>query len=304
MVLRWKFASALFVGLAWSCQPTAADDALLASAMMPGTDLQASLDVLESNCVEMEQFENQAPRLPTTVTDEAFVRCEMPHGVIGLSYSDGSLVLAQLQGTGIVEALTADQQAAEVPVIYAGLEIYLSSALAVGPAADRAWLLSPTHLHAHLFLFEHPLLMDVRSAALELGFHQLLPPGVEIGIGLTEARAVLSSQCPLYEEREITPTTLPGNPHRQIQSNCFGLDVAGFPRKAEFIFGDGRLDLVWILTGAEEQARLEDHLTHLYGAQTGELDNYILWPSGLALRQDVPEIMIASPEVAAALTGP
>lgn len=303
MTLRWKFAPAVFVGLAWSCHPIAADDALLVSAIMPGTDLHASLGVLESNCLQTQQFEDWSPRLPTTITDEAFVRCEMPDGVIGLSYSDGSLVLTQLQGAGIIEALTADEQAAEAPVVYAGLEIYPSAAMAVDPIADRAWLFSPAHLHAHLFLFEHPLLLDVRPASLELGSHQLLPPGVEIGVDLIAARTVLSSQCPLYEERQITPTTLPGDPHRQVQSNCFGLDVAGFPRKAEFIFGDGRLDLVWILTGAEEHARLQSRLTHLYGAQTEELENYILWPSGLALRKDVPEIMIASPEVAAALTG-
>lgn len=43
---------------------------------------------------------------------------------------------------------------------------------------------------------------------------------------------------------------LPHAPTTQDQVNCFGYYYAGFPRTIEAVFGDGTLELAWILTAA------------------------------------------------------
>ncbi|GAB5510058.1 MAG: hypothetical protein Rhims3KO_14590 [Hyphomicrobiales bacterium] len=303
MIFRTHLVPVVLIALSWFSSPALADAELLAVALTPGSALQSSIDDLEGICARLDRLDGAQPRLPTTRAEETFLRCEMSEGEIGLSYSDGFLALAQLQGPGLVEAMTGDLQDADDLVRYAGLDIYPGTALAVDRINGRAWLLSPAHLHTHLFLFEHPMLMQTAPSSTEGRSDQLLPRGLDIGADLITAGTILSAHCPHYEERHIEPVTLPGGLSEQMQIDCFGLDVAGFPRKAEFVFGDGRLDLIWILTGNEEHARMRGHLTHLYGAPLEESDTYIIWPDGWALRIDVPEIMIASPDVAAALTG-
>lgn len=303
MIFRTHLVPVALIGLSWFSSPALADAELLATALTPGSGLQSSIDDLEGICARLDRFDAAQPRLPTTRAEETFLRCEMSEGEIGLSYSDGFLVLTQFQGPGLVETMTGDLQVADDLVRYAGLDIYPGTALAVDRINGRAWLLSPAHLHAHLFLFEHPMLMQIAQPSFESRSDQLLPRGLDSGADLITARTILSAHCPHYEERRIEPVTLLGGLSEQMQIDCFGLVVAGFPRKAEFVFGDGRLDLIWILTRNEEHARMRGHLTHLYGAPLEESDTYIIWPDGRALRTDVPEIMIASPDVAAALTG-
>lgn len=303
MDFRHSFLAAAISTVGLFCQPVAADNDLFSSALMIGAEFSSSMGVLEQVCLKTEQLDPAPPRLPTTENMESFVLCEMPGGAVGLSYSDGSLVLAQLQGVGLIDGFMARRQVSEEPVRYAGRDIYPSVALAVDPAMEQAWLLSPAHLHAHLFLFDHPMLADAAPRLGEAASPVLLPVGVEIGMDLTDVRALLSVQCAVHEERRIEPATLPGGPSRQVQIDCFGVDVAGFPRKVEFVFADAALELVWILTGEEEHARLLHQLTLAFGDPTQETDSYVIWPDGLALRKDVPEIMMASPEVANALIG-
>lgn len=303
MVLRCRTVLLVFVVLAWFSHHALADEGVLASVLVPGADLQVSNDLLRQVCLQVEQLESARPILPTTLADETFVLCALADGVVGLSYSDGALVLVQIEGASIVEAMTGDQQAAEEPVLHAGMEIYPSVALAVDRENERAWLLASSHLHAHLFLFEHPLLAEAGVLSQEPASDQLLPQGVEIGINLVAARDILGEACPFHEECQVAPPMLPGPPEQQVQLNCFGLSVFGFPRKVELIFADGRLELVWILTGAEEERRVQSHLSNLYGAHVEEHENYMVWPDGLALRRDVTEIMVASPPVAAVLVG-
>lgn len=314
MILRAGLVFVALAGLSGSYPPASADTVLPMPVLALGSALSSSLDDLQRICIRLERFAGPSPRLPTTYDDEAFLTCQMSDGMIGLAYSDDALVLVQLRGTPLVERLTTQIEAAgieidDASVPYAGLDIFPSPALAVDPEGGRAWLLSPAHLHAHLFLFDQ-FELDVDAALSSQGADgqgvadALLPEGLEVGSELAVVRTVLSEHCPVYDERSISPPTLPGDLRSQVQIDCFGLNVAGFPRKAEFVFGDGRLDLIWILTGEEEQGRMRAYLSERYGQPVRETETYIVWGDGLVLRKDVPEVLMASPDVATTLTGP
>ena len=91
----------------------------------------------------------------------------------------------------------------------------------------------------------------------------------------------------------------------QTQIDCFGYEVAGFSRKIEFVFADGRLALAWILTGVGDEARLRELLTAQYGEAAAAVPPGLEFFPGerIALRTDKPEILVASEAVVSAFLG-
>ena len=58
---------------------------------------------------------------------------------------------------------------------------------------------------------------------------------------------------------------LPNKPEQQVQIDCFGFPYAGFERKFEAVFGDGKLQVIWVLTGKPEESRLRALLIKDWG---------------------------------------
>lgn len=53
----------------------------------------------------------------------------------------------------------------------------------------------------------------------------------------------------------------------------YGYDYAGFLRKIEAVFGDGILQVVWILTGKGEEDRLRQSLVKEFGTAQSQEDD-------------------------------
>ena len=88
------------------------------------------------------------------------------------------------------------------------------------------------------------------------------------------------------------------DPHAQIQIDCFGIDYAGFPRKIEARFGDGRLNVVWILTGEGEEDRIRQKLKREYGNIIYKNDAWEVFHNWqVLLRKDKPEVLLVTPEL-------
>lgn len=85
----------------------------------------------------------------------------------------------------------------------------------------------------------------------------LKPDVINFDVPLAEARQQLPAHCDTISEQVIAPAQIPGTKDRQIQLDCEGFSFKGLPRKAEFVYRDGELILVWILTTAEEEADIE-----------------------------------------------
>jgi hypothetical protein len=71
--------------------------------------------------------------------------------------------------------------------------------------------------------------------------------------------------------------------------------------KVEAVFGDGKLALVWILTGKPEEPRVRAALIAAYGEPITVGDDYEVFGDGsVQLRKDKPEVLFLSLELVAA----
>ena len=124
------------------------------------------------------------------------------------------------------------------------------------------------------------------------------PEAVDFARDLPATEAALQSVCSSQETRAITPAQIPGVTE-QKQIDCDGFDFFGKGRRAEFVFGDGELVLVWILTEAADEAQLIAAFKDAYGAPTHETADMVAFADDhAAVRRDKPEALFYSPAVA------
>jgi hypothetical protein len=138
--------------------------------------------------------------------------------------------------------------------------------------------------------------LDVISATHAEFF---LPPEVVFGASLAEMTATLNEACPLSMGRSIDEVWLATEPAAQFQIDCYGYEIAGYPRKLEFVFGDETLQQMWLMFDIGDIPRLREFLTLNYGDAISVDDQYEIFDEGrLALRKDIPEIRMVSDEIA------
>jgi len=130
-----------------------------------------------------------------------------------------------------------------------------------------------------------------------------LPRTIRLGESEATLRPLLSADCGKTERLHYTgekaaPFT------DQVQVNCEALQAFGARRRVEFMFNDGPLGHVWILVRSEEVPSLGETLEKAFGRQVYETKDYRVFASGtVALRRSPPEILVATPEMIARLTG-
>ncbi|WP_100644567.1 hypothetical protein [Alteromonas facilis] len=109
----------------------------------------------------------------------------------------------------------------------------------------------------------------------------------------------LSQQCTRLESRKIEPAEIPDTKISQVQLDCHGFQFEGKSRLAEFVFRDGLLVLVWILTDKSEEASFEKKFIAEYGRPSHQKADFTAFTSShSALRKDKPEVLFYSPAVA------
>ena len=128
------------------------------------------------------------------------------------------------------------------------------------------------------------------------------PAVISFGAGVAEMEAALAGQCETLKTREIDPPFLPNIEDEQLQIDCSGFSFFGKPRFAEFVIGDDSLEMVWILTEAEEEAALRAVMTEAYGPPAFVNDDAELFPAhNAALRKDKPEVLFYSDAIKPAM---
>lgn len=209
-------------------------------------------------------------------------------------FADGSLAAILLSGgaTATLAAAVPDEgQALGAWIAHPSLGTIIA------PEQDRAWILSPEALHPHLFLWFDPHLPGVEPVTTSAS--AATPDAFRFGARYDELAAQLHALAPAARLDTIAEPWLPTAPRVQTQLNLYGFDYAGFPRKAEVVFGDGRLQLVWILTGAAEEDRVRRALVAAHGEPefvSGEFEAFAGWT--VALRKDKPEVLLLADELA------
>lgn len=108
---------------------------------------------------------------------------------------------------------------------------------------------------------------------------------------------VLGDYCDKQSTRETEPF-FPGRAG-QTQIDCDGFDYFGAPRKAEFVFANDQLIMVWILTTKEDEPALEAALREAYGDPSHVSADFTAFAEHrAALRKDKPEALYYSDEIA------
>lgn len=118
------------------------------------------------------------------------------------------------------------------------------------------------------------------------------------GADIGEMREALVPHCTEgLAERRFSPAELPGvQDHRQI--DCQGFVFMGAPRTAEFVFAEGKLQMVWILMEASDAERVTAGLRGLFGAPAVDNPGVTAFPAGRAAwRKDKPEVLFYAPQL-------
>lgn len=260
---------------------------------MPADSVQA---VLKSQGVTPAIHRSAKTQFPLASTQEAhwLVTGFKAHGhtlqQIALVFADGKLAFLQARG-GVAAWMDTRP---EVPFgAYEGYRFYEGWGAVFHPESDQIWMLSPEGLHLNLFAWSHPLL---ETGAVLPAYPETVevPPYLEMGAPLQQLEPMLVETSTQIIREELDGS----DPNAQLQLNCFGIPYAGFARKAEARFGDGHLNMVWILTAKAEEDRIRQQLQTVYGPPefTSEAwEAYHNWQ--VFLRKDKPEVLFLTPEL-------
>ncbi|WP_299193823.1 hypothetical protein [uncultured Erythrobacter sp.] len=131
-----------------------------------------------------------------------------------------------------------------------------------------------------------------------------LPQAVDWGASADEVEEALDGKCSNgLNVREIDPPFLPNVEDRQIQIDCNGLDHFGAPRFAEFVIGDDRLQMVWVMVEPEEENSAIAAMREAYGEPSVESSMFIAFEDHrTAWRSDPTEFLYYSPELSEAFS--
>jgi len=130
------------------------------------------------------------------------------------------------------------------------------------------------------------------------------PDAARFGASLDEIQPLLDAACTSVTIRELPLEEMPIAQTSHIQADCTGLDHAGAPRDAEFVFADDALAFVWVLTGAGEAEALRASLEAAHGDPSHDLPPATAFTQArLALRHDTPELLYYGAHIAAMYEG-
>jgi hypothetical protein len=125
------------------------------------------------------------------------------------------------------------------------------------------------------------------------------PPQIQWGAGVEAMKARLAGKCATVAVRPIKPPFLTGVSNQQ-QIDCEGFKFFGSGRHAEFVIGDGSLEMVWVMIDPAEYPAALDAMTSAYGPPTAKRDDMVGWPERrTALRSKPAEFLFYSPRQAA-----
>lgn len=125
-----------------------------------------------------------------------------------------------------------------------------------------------------------------------------VPTFVEDRFGVSsiaQMKELLRPHSDSIKVRTNEPMQLPTAQNSQSQMDLYGYRYAGKKRKAELIFADDALDIVWILTEAEEEASFIEQFRKKYGEPSHITEDVTFFlDHGVAVRNQPHEILFIS----------
>ncbi|THD69798.1 hypothetical protein E7Z59_05580 [Robertkochia marina] len=258
--------------------------------------LEACMGKLESMAGSVELIAIDKPVFPLAENKEDHLICKevkTPRGTIDrMVFTFGDNQLKYVVARGNVWRVFTEGRT-DTAEAYMDYSVYFDDGLFLNRKKDIAWILSPGAIHANLFTWENPLLDDSKDQE-SISEATTIPEFLAMGARLESMAGPMEENSLFTYKEELDGS----DPNAQVQVNCFGVDYLGFPRKVEARFGDNKLNVVWILTGKEEEERIREALLAQFGEPVfvnNDWEIYNNWQVGL--RKDKPEVLLMEQEV-------
>lgn len=179
---------------------------------------------------------------------------------------------------------------------YLGVQVYPQQGVVFDDDGGRLWLADRRFLHSHAFLnalhnYQEPLSSQEQTDDLNW-----LLAGIN-GESIAEPAAQL---CQTLEAKPVDVSRWNAPYEGLLQQNCIAPVILGNRRKVELMLRDqDRLAYAWVLLSEEELGRVRHKLEKRFGAAQSPSSSYLgFGESGIYLRLDKPELLIAEPVAA------
>ena len=296
--MRNIFLTSCLASLA-SFSLAAAQDIPVAGVTFGQAEAEASAHIRNA-CQAVTRIDVADTRFPAASDTEVHLRCSdltLANGASGgdaiFTFADDQLMLVDARGEA-----NNFRPGPDPAFQIEGFDIYMPDQLVVHTAANRVSLFAtfpgaPLALH-----WDNPAWTQDAITAPSGPF--FLAPEIVFGTDRSAMTEILEESCELALGRPIETVWLATAPAEQFQIDCYGYEMAGYPRKFEFIFGDDTLQQVWLMFDTGDIPRIRAFLTAEYGAPIHVDEQYEIFDDyRLALRKDIPEIRYVSDEIAA-----
>lgn len=261
-----------------------------------GDSIQVVQTQLEGHCADIKIIDPEEINFPLAKNSESHLECSgfttttnQTIESINFSFADGHLVMIKAVGNACNSLLSsAGDQFGSIE----DWDFYKEMHIVANQGTDTVWLLNDDAIHPHLFLWNH------QEVNAQDPLDASIPEVLNFGSAYRTLTKKLNALSITTTKEEISPPTIPTNPKRQVQLNCYGFNYAGAPRKLEAVFADGKLAIVWILTAKAEEDRIRQALIRSYGEPifvSDEIEAFDGWK--VALRKDKPEILAISDDL-------
>jgi len=255
--------------------------------------------VINAACDSVTRIEVTATRFPAASESEVHLRCStltLADGRAGgdaiFTFADDKLVLIHTRGQP--DNLRPD---AEPVAQFEDFDVYMPHQIIVNAKTGQSAVFGEFPIVPLAFHWDNPAWTSDPISPTKAEF--FLPPEVVFGTSLAEMTETLNEACVLPVGRSMDEVWLATAPAAQFQIDCYGYEIAGYPRKLEFVFGDASLQQMWLMFDTGDIPRLRKFLTLNYGDPISVDDQYEIFDEGrLALRKDIPEIRMVSDEIA------
>lgn len=260
------------------------------------TDLHPAIDAA---CNAVTRIEIDNTRFPEAFQSEVHLRCQgltladnQSAGDAMFTFADDALVMFETRGAP--NAMVPDVD----PVAnVGGFDAYMPHLILVNGDAGQAWMLSSPMLVGLAFSWANPAWENDAPSA-PMGSYAM-PDEIVFGASLDDIDQLVKDKCNILRIDDIAEAWLRTEPAKQQQLNCYGIEIGGYPRKLEYVFGDGVLEQMWVLFGPSDIDRLRVDLTDRYGpAIHGDEDYEVFDDWRIAIRKDKPEILMGSDRLA------
>lgn len=269
------------------------------SGVEMGQSEATATSAINAACDRVARIEVMATRFPAASETEVHLRCTtltLTDGRAGgdamFTFADDKLVLIHTRGQA--DNLRPD---AEPVAQFEDFDIYMPQQIIVNAKTGQSAVFGEFPVVPLAFHWDNPAWTSDAVSATNAEY--FLPPEVVFGASLAEMTATLNDVCALAIGRAMDEVWLATKPAVQFQIDCIGYEIAGYPRKLEFVFGDETLQQMWLMFDSGDIPRLREFLTANYGDAISVDDQYEIFDEGrLALRKDIPEIRMVSDEIA------